>query len=181
MERPAFLSEGCDWYGIFCSTLKLHSASLNFLALHSRAVSHKKDFPDWRHLWSGGNCSTSHLPSEELSTVPLYRLNRSIFFWLHFSPNLYLFCLHFSPDLILTLAKFWNRMTASVLKQEPNTERFERRTITTRTHSMHIFGEIPFVKPQNDTWTTVKRLKTMENEKETDLFLVDLLSFVGRL
>ena len=23
--------------------------------------------------------------------------------------------------------------------------------IVTRTHSMHIFGEIPFIKPQNDT------------------------------
>ena len=29
---------------------------------------------------------------------------------------------------------------------------------------MQIFGEIPFVKPQNDTQTTDKRLKTMKNE-----------------
>ena len=28
---------------------------------------------------------------------------------------------------------------------------------------MQIFGEIPFAKPQNDTETTVKRLKTMKN------------------
>ena len=34
---------------------------------------------------------------------------------------------------------------------------------------MHIFGEILFVKPQNDTYTTFKRLKTMKNEKETYL------------
>ena len=27
----------------------------------------------------------------------------------------------------------------------------ERLVILTRTHSMHIFGEIPFIKPQNDT------------------------------
>ena len=27
----------------------------------------------------------------------------------------------------------------------------ERLFIMTRTHSMQIFGEIPFVKPQNDT------------------------------
>ena len=27
----------------------------------------------------------------------------------------------------------------------------ERLVILTRTHSMHIFGEMPFVKPQNDT------------------------------
>ena len=26
----------------------------------------------------------------------------------------------------------------------------ERLFILTRTHSMHIFGEIPFMKPQND-------------------------------
>ena len=37
----------------------------------------------------------------------------------------------------------------------------ERLFILTRTHSMHIFGEIPLVKPQNDTETTDKRLKTM--------------------
>ena len=36
----------------------------------------------------------------------------------------------------------------------------------TRTHSMHIFGEIHFIKPQNDTWTTDKRLKTMKNERK---------------
>ena len=27
----------------------------------------------------------------------------------------------------------------------------ERLFILTRTHSIHIFGEIPFIKPQNDT------------------------------
>ena len=27
----------------------------------------------------------------------------------------------------------------------------ERLFILTRTHSEHIFGEIPFIKPQNDT------------------------------
>ena len=32
---------------------------------------------------------------------------------------------------------------------------------------MQIFGEIPFIKPQNDTYTTVQWLKTMKNEKET--------------
>ena len=29
---------------------------------------------------------------------------------------------------------------------------------------MQILGEIPFVKPQNDTYTTNKRLKKMKNE-----------------
>ena len=44
-----------------------------------------------------------------------------------------------------------NRVTASVLKQDPNTKRFKRTLIyLSRTHSMHIFGEIPFIKPQND-------------------------------
>jgi len=31
---------------------------------------------------------------------------------------------------------------------------------------MQFFGEIPFVKPQNDTETTDKWLKTMKNERE---------------
>ena len=43
---------------------------------------------------------------------------------------------------------------------------------------MLIFGEIPFVKPQNDTKTTVKRLEMIKNESETYLFLVELLSLV---
>ena len=59
-------------------------------------------------------------------------------------------------------------MTASVPKQDPNTKKAsnERLFILTRTHSMHIFGEIPFIKPENDTSTTDKRLKTMKNERE---------------
>ena len=55
---------------------------------------------------------------------------------------------------------------------DPNTKRFKqtlsfgliqtqkgsnkRLFILTQTHSMHIFGEIPFINPQNDTWTTDK-------------------------
>ena len=30
----------------------------------------------------------------------------------------------------------------------------ERLFILTRTHSIQTVGEIPFIKPQNDTWTT---------------------------
>ena len=41
----------------------------------------------------------------------------------------------------------YNRMTANILKQDPNTKRL---FILTRTHSMQIFGEI-FVKAQNYT------------------------------
>ena len=37
----------------------------------------------------------------------------------------------------------------------------KRLSILPRTHSVPIFGEIPFVKPQDD-----KRLKTMENKRE---------------
>ena len=37
---------------------------------------------------------------------------------------------------------------------------------------MHIFGEIPFIEPQNDTSTTEKRSETMKNEREKkDLFV----------
>ena len=44
-------------------------------------------------------------------------------------------------------------MTASVLKQDSNTKKGskERLFIMTRTHNMHIFGEIPLDMPQNDT------------------------------
>ena len=44
-------------------------------------------------------------------------------------------------------------MTASILKQEPNTKRLKRMLIYYDTDIiiMHIFGEIPFVKPQTDT------------------------------
>ena len=39
-----------------------------------------------------------------------------------------------------------------IFSRHPNTKRSnERLFILTRTHSMHIFGEIPFIKPQNDT------------------------------
>ena len=58
-------------------------------------------------------------------------------------------------------------MTASALKQDPNTKcSNERLFILTGTHSMQIIGEIPFVKPQNDTQTD-KRLKTMKNQEKT--------------
>ena len=53
-------------------------------------------------------------------------------------------------------------MTASVLKQDPNTKRFKRKRLT-RTHSVPIFREIPFIKPQNDTVPTDKRSKMMKN------------------
>ena len=38
----------------------------------------------------------------------------------------------------------------------------ERLFILTQTHSMQIFGEIPSIKPQNDTYTTDKRSKNEE-------------------
>ena len=59
-------------------------------------------------------------------------------------------------------------MTATVLKSKTQTQTGsnERLFILTRTHSMQIFGEIPCVKPQNDTQTTDKRLKTTKNERE---------------
>ena len=41
----------------------------------------------------------------------------------------------------------------------------------TQTQSANFLG-IPFVKLQNDTYTTVKRLKTMKNEKRNNLLLL---------
>ena len=46
----------------------------------------------------------------------------------------------------------------------------ERLSVTTQTHKLHLFGVISFVKRQNDTKTTVKRLKTMKNEMSYLLF-----------
>ena len=43
-------------------------------------------------------------------------------------------------------------MTASVREEDPNEKGLNKRLfILTRTHSMQTFGEIPFIKPQNDT------------------------------
>jgi len=45
---------------------------------------------------------------------------------------------------------------------------------------MQIFGEIPFIKPQNDSYTTDKRSKTMKNErKRLILFWLSFYSLFG--
>ena len=46
---------------------------------------------------------------------------------------------------------------------------------------MQIFGEIPFVKPQNNTLTTEKRLKMTNERKKTYLVLVKFLLLVRML
>ena len=43
---------------------------------------------------------------------------------------------------------------------------------------MQILGEIPFIKPQNDTQTTEKRFKTMQNERKRHLVLDEFLQLV---
>ena len=43
---------------------------------------------------------------------------------------------------------------------------------------MHIFGEMPFIKPQNDTQTSDKRFKTMRNERQTYVVLAEHLQLV---
>ena len=52
-------------------------------------------------------------------------------------------------------------MTASVPKQDPDTERVQQNAyndIRTQTHNLQIVGVIiPFAKLQNDTKTTVKQ------------------------
>ena len=56
-------------------------------------------------------------------------------------------------------------MTSSALKQDPKTKRFKWMLIYFKhTQSMQIFGEIPFIKPQNDT--TNKWSETMKNERK---------------
>ena len=54
----------------------------------------------------------------------------------------------------------------------------ERLFIRTKTHSLKTFGVIPFAKLQNDTYTTVKQLKTIKNEMRRELsFLIELCCF----
>ena len=53
-------------------------------------------------------------------------------------------------------AKIWNRMTASVLKQKHKTRSKHKKVLMNvylfwQTQNMQIFGEIRFVKPQNNT------------------------------
>ena len=43
------------------------------------------------------------------------------------------------------------KMTASTLKQDPNTERFRRMLFIRTKHNVRIFGGIPFIKLQNDS------------------------------
>ena len=50
----------------------------------------------------------------------------------------------------------------------------------TDTQYANFSGNFPSSSQKTTLKTTVKRLKTMKNEKETVLFLVDLLSLVGR-
>ena len=38
------------------------------------------------------------------------------------------------------------RMTANVLKQDPNTENFPNKLFISTKHNMRIFGVIPFIK-----------------------------------
>ena len=47
-----------------------------------------------------------------------------------------------------TKQKNWNRMTDKIQTQKGSNERL---FIITQTHSMQIFREIPFIKPQNNT------------------------------
>ena len=50
---------------------------------------------------------------------------------------------------------------------DTNTKRFKRTLIYFNTDTQYaIFGETPFIKPQTDTQTIDKRLKTMKNEKK---------------
>ena len=42
-------------------------------------------------------------------------------------------------------------MPASILKQDPNTEKVQRALFIKTKHNMHIFRVIPFIKLQNNT------------------------------
>ena len=49
-------------------------------------------------------------------------------------------------------SRLWGLLFPPVYLFGPNTKRFKRTLIYfNKTHSMHIFKEIPFIKPQHDT------------------------------
>ena len=58
-------------------------------------------------------------------------------------------------------------MTASILKQDPNTKSFKRTLIYFNTDTQYAnFQGNPLIKPQNNTFTTDQRLKMMKNERK---------------
>ena len=57
-------------------------------------------------------------------------------------------------------------MTASVLKQDPNTKSFKRTLIYFNTDTQYAhFREILFIKPQNDTLQLVRCLEDCNHNK----------------
>ena len=58
------------------------------------------------------------------------------------------------PAILLLLLAVSVYHFLAVIQLDPNTKRFKQRLIyfnTDTQHSMHIFREILFIKPQNDT------------------------------
>jgi len=98
----------------------------------------------------------------------------------------YLSCKQMESCVILSLKTknktktIWNRMTGSVLKQDPKRKRFKRTPIYYDTDTQYaIFrGNLSQATKRH---LTVKWSKTMKNDKEAYLFLVDLLSLVQYL
>ena len=64
--------------------------------------------------------------------------------------------------------------------QDPNTKMFKRTLIYYYTDTQYANLRGNPLRQATKRHLTVKRLKTMKNEKETYLFLVDLLSLMGR-
>ena len=71
-------------------------------------------------------------------------------------------CTHFV--LSCKISVLANLLCIWILFQNPTRKRLKRALFIWTQHNMHIFGIVPFIKLQNDTWTTVKRRKMLKNE-----------------
>ena len=67
--------------------------------------------------------------------------------------------------MLKTLAK----SAKTHFSDERNKIQTHKRFKRTQTHNLHIFGVIPAVRLHNDTYTTVKRLKTMKNDMKSEI------------
>ena len=97
--------------------------------------------------------------------------------WLGHVKNGVTCCSIFFPRNALLRIRNWKIEHWYCVSHEIQTHKGFNRTLIYYDidNTVHIFREIPFFRPQNDTERTVKRLKTMKNDmrdKVTSLFVV---------
>ena len=73
-------------------------------------------------------------------------------------------CIHSNVCIISLALSTEIRMTASILKQDPNRRRFKKALFNRTKHNMLIFRVTVFIKLQSDTITCVKNSSNSEKE-----------------